>query len=208
MRPSLAAAAPPGHDHLHHLLAERARHPERVAEIDAEVWKAFGKPVAVLVMDMCGFSKFTSHYGIVACLGKIRQMMALVGPEVARHRGRVVKHDADNLFAVFDHPADALEAARGAFRAFVAADVEVPDAHHALRGSVGIGFGDTLLIGEGDLFGHEVNLAAKLGEDLADGMEILLTPAAHALLPAGRYAFTPARYTISNLVVDAFRLHG
>src|SRR5262249_57749957 len=53
-----------------------------------------------------------------------------------------------------------------------------------LRFSYGIGYGDILDI-EGDLFGLEVNLASKLGEDLAAPGEALLTPAAAAALDAG-----------------------
>jgi class 3 adenylate cyclase len=40
---------------------------------------------------------------------------------------------------------------------------------------------------DGDVFGAEVNLASKIGEDLARPGEVLLTPgAADALSPAGR----------------------
>ena len=42
---------------------------------------------------------------------------------------------------------------------------------------VGIGHGRVLKIGDSDVFGHEVNLASKLGEDTAKGHEILVTRA-------------------------------
>ena len=47
--------------------------------------------------------------------------------------------------------------------------------------SYGIGWGEVLDIEE-DVFGLEVNLASKLGEDLAEPGEALLTPAAAAAL--------------------------
>ena len=39
----------------------------------------------------------------------------------------------------------------------------------------GVGFGDVLEL-DGDVFGAEVNLASKIGEDLARPGEVLLTP--------------------------------
>jgi len=49
-----------------------------------------------------------------------------------------------------------------------------------------VGFGDVLDL-DGDAFGAEVNLASKIGEDLARPGEVLLTPgAADALSPARR----------------------
>ena len=52
-----------------------------------------------------------------------------------------------------------------------------------VRFSYGIGWGDVLDLDD-DIFGLEVNLACKLGEDLARPGEVLLTPAAAAALDA------------------------
>jgi class 3 adenylate cyclase len=49
--------------------------------------------------------------------------------------------------------------------------------------SYGIGYGEVLDL-EDDVFGLEVNLASKLGEDLARPGQVLLTPAAAAGLDA------------------------
>ena len=49
--------------------------------------------------------------------------------------------------------------------------------------SYGIGFGQVLEL-DHDVFGLEVNLASKLGEDLARAGEVLLTPSAAEGLPA------------------------
>jgi class 3 adenylate cyclase len=50
-------------------------------------------------------------------------------------------------------------------------------ANERVRFSYGIGHGKLLDL-DGDLFGLEVNLASKLGEDLARPGEVLLTPSA------------------------------
>src|SRR5256886_5385868 len=44
-----------------------------------------------------------------------------------------------------------------------------------MHGEFGIGYGEILVIENEDIFGSEVNLASKLGEDLAQRGEILLT---------------------------------
>src|SRR6185312_15874003 len=103
-------------------------------------------------------------------------------PAVQGNGGTVIKQEADNLFAVFETPADALEAALDIFRGFETINGIVPD-DRDIFGSIGIGCGPTLVIDDEDLFGCEVNLASKLGEDIAGASEILLTHDAHAALP-------------------------
>jgi class 3 adenylate cyclase len=74
-----------------------------------------------------------------------------------------------------------------------------------IRGSIGIGFGETLIIGQHDMFGPEMNLACKLGEDVAATKEILLTEAAYSALPEKTYVCEPASVTISGMELKAFR---
>lgn len=197
----------PGKAYLRGLLAERNQYPDRVEEIDALIRKAFERRVAILVLDMSGFSRLTIEYGIIHYLAMIEQMDSSSRPAVTGNHGQVIKQEADNLFAVFDTPAHAVEGALDIFRAFDAVNAVVPDSRD-LFGSVGIGYGDTLVIGEDDMFGSEVNLASKLGEDLAERSEILLTAAAHDALPPDHYICEPRRYEISGLVLDCHVLVG
>src|SRR5689334_17555802 len=97
---------------LARLLDARNDHPESLSDIDAEIWQRFGRTQAILVLDMCGFSRLTMRYGITHFLAMIRRLGLLVRPVVAAQGGRVVKAEADNLFAVFDDVATALSAAR------------------------------------------------------------------------------------------------
>ena len=53
---------------------------------------------------------------------------------------------------------------------------------HRLYVSIGIGYGRILNIEDHDLFGSEVNLACKLGEDVGKLGDILLTAAAYGQL--------------------------
>jgi class 3 adenylate cyclase len=189
---------------LRQLLSQRNQYPERAQEIDQHLREAFAKTVAVLVLDMCGFSRLTVEHGIIHYLAMIHQMQEASRPAVTGNGGRVIKFDADNLFATFEDPEDALESAIDILRAFDAVNVLAP-LDRDIYGSIGIGYGETLVIEDHDMFGSEVNIACKLGEDLACKSEILLTQAAFSGLPEGRYIFSPATFTISELRIDCYR---
>ena len=70
---------------------------------------------------------------------------------------------------------------------------------------MGIGYGPTLVIAGKDLFGHEMNMACKLGEDIAGQGEILLTAAACQALAPGHYTFSPLQEHIGGMDMPAFR---
>jgi adenylate cyclase len=197
----------PGREALKRLLSARNQEPDRVAAIDAEIRATFGREVAILALDMCGFTALTARLGIIHFLAMIHEMEEAARPAVEGNGGRVVKQEADNLFAIFDDPAQALEGAIDILRSFQAVNTVVPD-ERDLYASIGIGYGEALVIGAEDVFGHEMNLACKLGEDLAGPGEILLTPAAHAALPPGRYLASPASYRVSGVEIACFRFDG
>jgi class 3 adenylate cyclase len=168
----------------------------------------------VLVLDMSGFSQLTSRHGIIYYLAMVAQMEEVATPSVVGNGGHVFKQEADNLFAVFPGPAEALEASLDVLRGFEAANTVLPD-DRDIFGGIGIGYGELLVIGATgvkanlaaaeDVFGEEMNAACRLGEDLAARSEILLTPAAHAALPAGRYAFETASYQMKGDAVSCHR---
>lgn len=176
----------PARERLNALLRERNQAPDRVAAIDDQIAAEFRRPLAVLMLDMCGFSQHSHQHGIISYMAMIVQMEEAARPAVEGNGGRVVKQEADNLLAAFPRPEQALEAALDVFRAFEAINSVVPD-ERDIRGSIGIGYGPILVVGDDDLFGTELNFASKLGEDLACAHEILLTESAWSALPPGRY---------------------
>ena len=198
-------AARANHALLHRLLDERNRDPARAEAIDAEIRRAFEQTVAILVLDMVGFSRTSLRLGIIHYLAMIRAMEAAARPAVAAFGGRVIKQEADNLFAVFDTPTLAVRAALAIFEAFEASNREVEADRH-IQGGIGIGFGPVLVIDGRDLFGSEMNLACKLGEDHAQGSEILLTAAACSALEPDLGAIEPATFAVSGLRIDGHRL--
>lgn len=189
---------------LKRLLAQRNQQPDRVAEIDEQIRQMYERRSAILVLDMSGFSRLTIEFGIIHYLAMIEQMDTSTRPAVEGNGGTVIKQEADNLFAVFDTPRRAVEGALDIFRSFEAVNAAVPS-NRDLYGSIGIGYGDLLIIGEEDVFGNDMNLACKLGEDLANPGEILLTTSAHENLEPDRFDFEPKEYEISGVTIRAFR---
>ena len=193
-----------GRELMRRLLSERNQFPDRHTEIDQQLRDALERNVAILVLDMCGFSRLTVQYGIIHYLAMIHQMEEAARPAVSGNAGEVIKQEADNLYAIFDDPARALDSALDIFRAFDAVNSVVPP-DRDIYGSIGIGYGETLVIDDKDIFGSEVNIACKLGEDLACKGEILLTSSAYNALPAGRYICVPAAFEISEMRIECYR---
>ena len=108
-------------------------------------------------------------------------MKRLALPEIEDKAGLLVKAEADNLYCLFDRTDDAVRAARAIVRQLNAANLILPE-DRRLYASIGIGYGPVLNIDDSDLFGDEMNLTCKLGEDIAQRSEILLTEGAAATL--------------------------
>jgi class 3 adenylate cyclase len=188
---------------LARLLDARNEHPESLAEIDAEIWRRFGRTRAVLVLDMCGFSRLTMRYGITHFLAMIRRLQTIVQPVIAAGGGHVVKTEADNVFATFEDVPEALAAARAIQRSLDAANTFLPE-DWDLHAAIGIGYGPMLVVGDDDLFGSEMNIASKLGEDVAGRGEILLSSAARERVEAESDA-AEIPVQLSGLTIKAFR---
>jgi adenylate cyclase len=165
------------------LLYAQENEPDKRKGIEATLWQEFGKVKAVFVMDMSGFSLLSHRHGIVHYLSIVRRMQLTTKPIVEKCRGEVVKFEADNCFAMFDDPLAAVRAAIALNTAFFAMNV-LTDDEFDIRVSIGIDYGDVLLIGGPDYFGNAVNRACKIGEDIGGPGEILVTAAAFQQIPA------------------------
>ena len=162
---------------LGRLLNDMIGFPERRAEIARTIEDTFGQLKAVLTLDMSGFSRTTQQHGIISFLLMIHQMQLICRPCIEQHGGVVIKTDADNLFCLFDTVAEAVMSSKDIITRLNAVNTVLP-ADRQLYVAFGIGYGKILNIGDEDIFGDEMNLACKLGEDIAERGEILLTPAA------------------------------
>jgi adenylate cyclase len=188
---------------LDKLLAQRNEHPERIADIDAAIRAAFERELAIFVLDMCGFSRLTLKHGIIHYLAMIKRMQDVVLPVVEQHKGNLVKTEADNVFAVFKTVPHAYAAAVDVNAKLGEANKVLPE-DWDLHVGIGIGYGPLLLIGEHDVFGSEMNLASKLGEDLAEDGDVLLTKSAGAKLGHAKRQVVAKKARMGKLTFDYF----
>ena len=151
-------------------------------EIEQLLWDKFGETITVLIVDLSGFTKLTERYGVVHYLSMVRRMQLTATPIITNYNGEIVKFEADNVFARFASPGNAVRAAISLNMAFDSANLltpEVLDVHI----SCGIAHGGCLIPKHNDFFGAAVNAASKLGEDLGTAGSILITEEAAALIP-------------------------
>lgn len=188
-------------DHLLDTLNAAA--PAERPAIEALIRKTFQVTRTALVLDMTDFSISVRRTGILSHLALIRRMQVLARTPIVDAGGEIVKHDADNVFAVFPEAAQALAAAEAIQRQLAGQGLETADGR-SVGASIGIDVGDILLIRETDFFGDAVNIASRLGEDLAARGEILVSE--RAWVAAGKppgYAAT--EYVVSGMPITVLR---
>lgn len=190
------------------LLVEYVNTPNTVVRktIDQTLWQKFGHKKAIFVMDMSGFSLLTQKYGIVHYLSMVKRMQITTLPIIEAHGGQVVKFEADNCFAAFDTVQDSIRAAVALNEAFDAINSHT-DETFDIRISIGIDYGDVLLIGGPDYFGDAVNRACKLGEDVAGPGEIYINLTAFQQIPAeAGFRGKEMELSISGIHLQAVKL--
>ncbi|HEY0320222.1 MAG TPA: adenylate/guanylate cyclase domain-containing protein [Pyrinomonadaceae bacterium] len=183
---------------LNKLLQERNEYPDRAVEIDEGIRETFGETHAIMVMDMSGFSRLTIKHGIIHFLAMIHRMNQIAMPTVEEYDGAVIKFEADNAFAIFPEVEQAVDASVDIIKRLEAANTMLPD-ELDMHGKFGIGYGEVLIVQDEDLYGAEVNLASKLGEDLASRNEILITEAAFSRVDASKRPYEEIEMDISGL---------
>jgi len=159
------------------LVDERIKNAADTETIDQRIWDLFGEEWSIMFTDLAGFSRQVAAFGIIHFLQVIHEQKQLLLPIVERHDGVLIKIEADSFLILFKKPSTAVACAIAMQKACAATNARrTPEEQIVL--CVGVGHGRLLKIGDDDVFGHEVNLASKLGEDTAQSNEILATPAA------------------------------
>src|SRR6516164_6893507 len=125
---------------------------------------------AILAADVAGYSRLIGidEDGTLARLRVLRR--ELVDPEIAEHRGRIVKTTGDGVLVEFVSAVDAVRCAVAVQRSMAATDAGPPE--QRLQYRVGINVGDVLADGD-DILGDSVNIAARL-EGIAESGGICL----------------------------------
>jgi adenylate cyclase len=163
-------------EELFELLERRIDDPDSAAAVEREVWSRCGADRAIFVSDLSGFTRLTRKHGILHFLTVYRRSSQVGMPILGKHTGRCVKREADNLIYSFHHVRDAVAAAREFVDVTAGLDARLPEDERVYP-CIGIGFGRVIELRD-DVFGDEVNIAFKLGEDIAKKREILLSDAA------------------------------
>lgn len=156
-------------------------HPEGRKKIEADLWEEYGATISPMVVDMSGFTRLSEAYGVVHYLSMVRRMQLTTQPIVESYGGKILKFEADNAFAYFESPGNAIQAAISLNLALKSANLLTPE-ELDIRISCGIDHGRCLLPHSSDYFGSPVNRASKLGEDTAGPGQILVTAEAMELV--------------------------
>lgn len=192
-------------ENLMRLLDELGEHPERIDDVTARIEEAFEQERTIMVLDMSGFTRATQQGNIISFLLSINQMQRLVVPVVEEHGGLLVRAEHDNLTCLFDRVDDAITASREITGRLESANVILPS-DKELYASIGIGHGAILNVANEAVYGNEVNLASKLGEDIAVLGDVLLTSEAHDQVKDAGLDFEERTVSVSGLELNYYAL--
>ena len=131
---------------------------------------------AILAADVVGSCRLIGidEEGTLAQLKALRK--TLFDPKIAEHHGRVVKNTGDGALVEFASPVDAVRCADEIQRGMAEQNTNVPQ-DKRIEFRIGIHVGD-IIIGDDDIFGDGVNIAARL-ETLAEPGGILVSGTAY-----------------------------
>jgi TolB-like protein/class 3 adenylate cyclase len=120
---------------------------------------------AILAADVAGYSRLMSQdeTGTLARLRAHRR--ELIDPNIAEHKGRIVKTTGDGMLVEFPSVVEAVSCAAEVQRGMAQRNADVP-VEERIEFRIGIHQGD-IIVEDGDIFGDGVNLAARL-EGLAE----------------------------------------
>ena len=159
---------------LNNLMSERAKPGSDQAAIDEQIWELFGETWAVMFTDLAGFSRQAASFGVTHFLQVIYESFRVYVPVIEAHNGVLLKVEGDSMMVLFRKPMAAVNCAIAMQQAGAAYNTERSDNEKLLL-SIGLGYGEMLKFGDQDVYGSEVNVACKLGEDIGTHDSILIS---------------------------------
>lgn len=185
---------------LHNLLSNDAEPPE----IKKTLMNKYGTQTTLLILDSSGFTRISRSHTIYHFLSCLVQMRDIVYNVFQRYDCDHFYPISDNIYAEFESPDIAVEASREANRKIVETKLMLTD-DEPFSICVGIGYGRVLRSESEGLYGDEMNLASKLGEDIARAGEILLTESAYnRLRKKNQTLFQKYERTISGVNIQYY----
>jgi len=122
---------------------------------------------AILAADVAGYARLMAADAgaTVAALDEARRVFQR---EIASQHGRVVDMAGDSVLALFDTAAGAVNAALAVQRALEVTSAALPE-ERRMRVRIGVHLGDVIEKPDGTIYGHGVNVAARLQAKAAPG---------------------------------------
>ena len=115
---------------------------------------------AVLAADVAGYSRLMSADEEGTHKRLLAYRREVIEPKVRQHRGRVVKHTGDGALVEFGSAVGAVRCALEMQKLIAARNAKVPQ-NRRIEFRIGVNLGDVIVAPE-DIYGHGVNLAARL----------------------------------------------
>jgi adenylate cyclase len=119
-----------------------------------------GEQPAIAFVDLTGYTELTASAGDERAAQFASTLQALAEPSAQAHRGRVVKLLGDGVMLRYPSLLDAVASVRELMGSIIAAGL--PPAH------AGVAAGP-MVVRDGDVYGHTVNLAARIAGHAAAG---------------------------------------
>jgi len=141
--------------------------------VDRAIRERAERQVTVFICDASGFTRKTHSYGIHQFLAVMARGYRSLHPIFARCEGSIVSQAADNLVAWFENPQNAVRASIEIQRKLRRANDGKKDADQ-FHLSIGMETGPVLVLKD-NIYGASVNVASKVGEDMAGKGQILVT---------------------------------
>ena len=132
--------------------------------------------VAVFAADAAGYSRLTGADEEGTHVRLREHLQGVFAPNIAAHRGTIIKNTGDGLLAEFDSVVDAVRCAIDVQRGMAERNAAVPSTER-IEFRIGINVGD-IIKDAGDIFGDVVNVAVRL-EAIAEPGGICLSDDAH-----------------------------
>jgi TolB-like protein len=133
----------------------------------------------IFAADVAGYSRLTGVDEEGTHLRLKEHLRILIDPEIAAHRGHIVKNTGDGFLAEFGSVVDAMRCAVDVQRGMAERNSGLP-LNDRIEFRIGINIGD-VIEDNGDIFGDGVNVAARL-EAIAEPGGICVSDDAHRQL--------------------------
>jgi len=122
---------------------------------------------AILAADVAGYARLMAA-DAAATVAALDGTRAALRQEIEANHGRVVDMAGDSVLAVFDTAAEALNAALAVQKTLEAATAALHE-ERRMRVRIGVHLGDIIEKDDGTIYGHGVNVAARLQAKAAPG---------------------------------------